>query len=67
VGFWYLQMWRISRFGSLCMTFSKFCPCLYFGQEYFWIKIFEMDGWPYPSIGDHAYLLNVASTDSISR
>jgi hypothetical protein len=30
---------------------SIFCPCLPFGQEHFWAKIFEMGGWPHPSTG----------------
>ena len=33
---------------NLC---SMFCLFLSFGQEHFWVKIFEMDGWPQPSTG----------------
>ena len=48
---------------SLC---SIFCSCLSFGQEHFWVKIFEMGGWPHPSTGGLAYLLRVASPGSFS-
>ena len=48
---------------SLC---SIFCPCSSFGQEHFWVKNFEMGGWPHPSTQGHAYLLEVVSTGSIS-
>jgi hypothetical protein len=43
-----------------------FCFYLSFGQEHFWVKNFEMCGWPHPSTGGHAYLLKVVSTGSIS-
>jgi hypothetical protein len=43
-----------------------FCPCLCFGQGQFWIKIFEMGGWPHPSSADCAYILEVVSIGSIS-
>jgi hypothetical protein len=39
-----------------------FGPCLSFEQEHFWVKNFEMSGWFHPSIGGHAYLLDVVST-----
>jgi len=29
----------------------RFCPCISFRQEQFWVKIFEMGGWPLPSSG----------------
>jgi hypothetical protein len=48
---------------SLC---SIFCPCSSFGQEHFWVKIFEIDGCPHPLTRDHDYLLEVVSTGSIS-
>ena len=48
---------------NLC---SIFCHCLSFGQEHFWVKNFEIGGWPPPSTGDHAYLLEVVSIGSIS-
>ena len=31
---------------SLCSTLS---PCISFRQNQFWVKNFEMGGWPYPS------------------
>jgi hypothetical protein len=43
-----------------------FCPCVSFRQEHFWARNFEKGGWPNPSTRDHAYLLKVASTGSIS-
>jgi hypothetical protein len=45
---------------SLC---SIFCP---FEQEHFWVKFFEICGWPHPSIEGPAYLLEVVSTGSSS-
>ena len=45
---------------------SSFCPCSSFGQEHFWVKNFEMGGWPQSSIGGCAYLLEVVSTDCTS-
>jgi hypothetical protein len=44
---------------------SKFCPCLSFGQEYFWFKNFEMGVWLHPSTKVHAYLTEVVFTGSI--
>ena len=38
-----------------------------FGQEYFWVKNFEMGGWPHPSTGALAYLLDVVSIVLISH
>jgi hypothetical protein len=32
--------------------------------QHFWVKNFEMAGWPHPSTGDHAYLLEKRSTES---
>ena len=40
--------------------------CISFGQEEFWINIFEVGGWPYPSTGDCAYPLDMVSTGSVS-
>ena len=37
-----------------------------FRQKWFWVKSFDMDGWPNPSTGARAYLLEVVSTGSIS-
>jgi hypothetical protein len=48
---------------SLC---SIFHPCLYFGQEHFGVKKFDMDAWLHPSTGGYAYLLEVVSTGSFS-
>jgi hypothetical protein len=39
---------------SLCTTL---CSCIFFRQEQFWVKFFEMGGCPHPSNGDCAYLL----------
>lgn len=49
----------------------SFWPCLqsllhffvhlFFVQEDFWVKNFEMCGWPRPSPGGHVYLLEVVS------
>lgn len=33
---------------SLC---SIFCLCFSIGQEHFWVKNFEVSGWPHPSNG----------------
>ena len=44
----------------------QFFPCLSFGQEHFWVKNFEMHGWPHPSTGGCAYPLEVVSTSCIS-
>ena len=38
----------------------------FFGQEHFCVKNFEMGGWPHPSTGSCAYLLEVVSIGSIS-
>jgi hypothetical protein len=38
----------ISGFVLFCFVF---CPCLSFGQEQFWAKIFEMGGSPIPQMG----------------
>ena len=43
----------------------SFCPCVSFRQEQFWVKI-EVDGWPRPSTGGHAYLLELVSLGSMS-
>jgi hypothetical protein len=43
-----------------------FSPCVSFGQEQFWVKNFEIGGWPHPSTGGCAYLLKVISTGSLS-
>jgi hypothetical protein len=48
---------------SLC---SIFYPCLSFEQGHFWVENFEMCGWPHPSTGGCAYLLEVVSTGCIS-
>ena len=40
--------------------------CLAFVKEHFWVKIFEIGGWPHLSTGGRAYLLEVVSTGSIS-
>ena len=47
---------------SLCFTR---CPFISFRQEQFWVKNFEMGGWPHPSTGGCDYLLEVVSTGSI--
>ena len=44
-----------------------FCPCVSFRQEQFWVKIFEIGGWPHSSTGGHVYLLEVVSSNSISQ
>jgi hypothetical protein len=43
-----------------------FCPCLSFGQGYFWVKNFEIHWWHHPSTEGYAYLLEVVSTGSLS-
>ena len=43
-----------------------FYPCFSFRQEQFWVKIFEMGGWPHPSTGDCTYLQEIVSTGSVS-
>ena len=48
---------------SLFHVLSMFFP---FVQEHFWVKNFEMDGWPHPSTRGCAYLLEVFSTGSVS-
>jgi hypothetical protein len=48
---------------SLCFNFS---PCISIRQKQFWFKDFGMGGWPYPSSGGSAYLLEVVSSGSIS-
>jgi hypothetical protein len=48
---------------NLC---SMFCLFLSFGQEHFWVKIFEMPGWPHVSTGGRVYLLEVVSRGCIS-
>jgi hypothetical protein len=48
---------------SVC---SSCYPCISFRKQQFWVKIFEMGGWPYPSSGGHAYLLKVFSSGSVS-
>jgi hypothetical protein len=50
-------------FFSLC---SIPPPHSSFGWKHFWVKNFEMVGWPHPLTGDYAYLLVVVSTGSIS-
>jgi len=54
--------------GSLgeAVSVPFFCLCLSFGQEHFWVKNFEISGWPYPSTGVCAFLLKVVSTGSPS-
>jgi hypothetical protein len=47
---------------SLCSIF--FCPCSSFAQEHFWVKNFDISGWPHPSTRGHAYLLEVVFTGS---
>ena len=51
----------ISRwaFPSVCSTL---CPYISFRQEQFWVKIFEMGGWPNPSMRSHAYPLYKVTT-----
>jgi hypothetical protein len=48
------------------LHFFFFSPCSSFGQEHFWVKNFEMSGWPCPLTRDCAYLLEVVSTGSNS-
>jgi hypothetical protein len=59
------QMGR-SRMALPSVSVPFFCPYLSFGQDHFWVKNFEMYGWSYPLTRDHAYLLEVVSTGSIS-
>ena len=35
-------------------------------SEYFWVKNFEMGGWPHPLMQGHACLLDVVSVGSLS-
>jgi hypothetical protein len=44
----------------------NFCPCIFFGQEKFWVKISKMVGRPHNLLGDHIYLLEVISSGSVS-
>jgi hypothetical protein len=39
---------------------------LSFTQEHFWVKNFEICGWPHPTTRSSAYLLNVVFTGCIS-
>jgi hypothetical protein len=41
--------------------------CLFFGQEHFWVKKFEMCDWQHPSTGGCAYLLEVVFRGYISH
>ena len=43
-----------------------FCPCISLKQEQFWVNTFEMGGQQHSSTGDHVYLMEVVSSDSIS-
>jgi hypothetical protein len=67
---WCLQMEWIPRWGGLWMAFPSVCsiysPYLSFGHEHFWVKNFEMLGWPHPSTGGHVYLQDVVSSGFIS-
>ena len=61
----------IPRWGSFCMAFpwvfvAFFYSCFSFGQEHFWVKIFEIDGRPCSSTGGCVHLLEVVSTGSLS-
>ena len=56
---WCLNRGWIPRWGIALMdlpSFSSFslifCPCSSFGQEHFWVKNFEMGGWPHTSTGE---------------
>ena len=42
------------------------CLCFSFGQEHFWVKIFEIGEWSHPTTGGPACLQEVVSTGSIS-
>jgi hypothetical protein len=60
----------ILRWGGLWMAFPSvsalcFCPCIFFRQEQFWVKKFEMGGCPHLSTDDHTCLLDVVSTSSL--
>jgi hypothetical protein len=48
---------------SLC---SLFAPCVSFGEEHFWVKIFSVVLVAPSLAGGHAYLLEVVSTGCIS-
>jgi hypothetical protein len=66
-----MQMGWISRWGCLWMAFPSvsapyFCPCSSFRQEKFWVKDFDVGGWPDPSTRGHVYLLEVFSSSFIS-
>ena len=70
-GFGIMQMGWISRWGCLWMAFPSvsapyFCPCSSFRQEKFWVKDFDVGGWPDPSTRGHVYLLEVFSSSFIS-
>ena len=39
----------LSLVGLSFILCSIFCSCLSFGEEHFWVKIFEVCGWPHPS------------------
>jgi hypothetical protein len=43
-----------------------FVPVLALDRNISGLKNFEMGEWPHPTIGGHAYLLEMVSTDSIS-
>ena len=57
----------VSRCPFLLLQFLlHFCPYSSFGHKHFWVKNFEMGGWPHLSTEGCAYLLEVVSTGSIS-
>ena len=51
---------------ALQSLFRFFVPVLVLGYVHFWVKTFEMGGWPHPLTRSCAYLLEVVSTGSIS-
>ena len=42
---------------SICSTL---CSCISFRQEQFWVKNFEMGGWPHPSTECHVFSLDMS-------
>ena len=48
---------------SLCSSVS---PCIFFRQEKFCVKIFEIGAWPHLSIGVCDYPMDIVASGSIS-
>jgi hypothetical protein len=53
-------------FSSVSAPLFFFCPCVAFSKNNSGLKMLQVSGWPHPSTGEYAYLLEVVSTGSIS-